>query len=263
MKGLCLNVGACIYCGDKAGSLTREHVIPRGLGGNEAPVGYSDAFVLQNASCEKCRRITQKIEEECLLSMMGPGRAKLGLRRKDRATKTTAALIDRLDGTSEQLDLDWSQVPGGVIIPSFYEAGALTNKPLLDVVPCDYKFIMVAPATRTVHENVRRVGVRLSANPKVFAQLLAKIALGAAVAEFGVAGFEPLVRNFILTEPNEYGHWVGGFAGTTRAEQKTTEFHIISLIGNANPLGRFIIVGVRLFAEFGGPTNYVVVGRRP
>ena len=94
-------------------------MIPRGLGGNEAPVGYADAFVLQNASCEKCRRITQKIEEECLLSMMGPGRAKLGLKRKDRATATTPARIDLFDGTSEQLDLEWSQIPGGIVIPSF------------------------------------------------------------------------------------------------------------------------------------------------
>ncbi len=194
--------------------------------------------------------------------MMGPGRAKLGLKRKDRAPTTTAAHIDRLDATSEERELDWSQVPGAIVIPSFYEAGALTNKPLLDVVPCDYQFIIVAPAKRTVHENVRRVGVALSANPKVFAQMLAKIALGVAIASFGVAGFEPVVRNFILTEPNEYGHWVGGFAGTKRAESRTKEFHIINLIANAGPFGRFIIVEVRLFAEFGGPTNYVVVGRR-
>jgi hypothetical protein len=25
--------------------------------------------------------------------------------------------------------------------------------------------------------------------------------------------FEPLVRDFILNGKNEYGHWVGGFAG--------------------------------------------------
>jgi hypothetical protein len=262
VKGFCLDVGACIYCSDHTPPLTREHVIPRGLGGNEAPEGYPDALVLQNASCEKCRRITQKIEEECLLSMMGPGRAKLGLKRKDRASTGTAAHIDRLDGTSEECELHWSQVPGVIVIPSFYEALAFTNKRLPEVAPCDYKVIIVAPARKAVHENVSQVGVAFSANSKVFAQMLAKIALGAAVARFGIAGFEPLVRNFILSEPNEYGRWVGGFAGTLRAEPRTSELHTVSLKANAGPLGRFIIVEVRLFAEFGGPTNCVVVGRR-
>lgn len=64
-----LNVGACIYCGDKTPPLSREHVLPRGLGGGSAPDGYSGALVLQNASCEICRRVTQKIEEQCLLSI--------------------------------------------------------------------------------------------------------------------------------------------------------------------------------------------------
>lgn len=236
--------------------------MPRGLGGNDAPDGFSDAFVLQNASCEKCQRITSKIEADCLQLMMGTGRAKLGLKRKNRASTTTMANIDRLDGTSERCELDWSQVPGAVVIPSFYEAGALTNKPLIDVSPCDYKVIIVAPASRSVQDNVIKVGVAHTANSKIFAQMLAKIALGIAVARFGVAGFEPLVRDFILAKPNEYGHWVGGFAGTTRAEPRTTQLHSINLMANAGPLGTLIIVEVRLFAEFGGPTNYVVVGRR-
>lgn len=262
MKGLCLDVGACIYCGDKTPPLSREHVLPRGLGGNEAPEGYSNALVLQNASCEKCRRVTQKIEEQCLLSMMGPGRVKLGLKKKDRVSSTTKSHIDKLDGTNEERELNWSYVPGPVVIPSFYEAGALTNKPVPDVAPCDYKIIVVAPATRKVHDGVARVGVTLSANSQVFAQMLAKIALGVVVARLGITGFEPLVLEFILTKPNEYGRWVGGFAGSNRAEPRTAEFHTVNLKANAGPLGAYVIVEVRLFAEFGGPTNYVVVGRR-
>lgn len=50
-----------------------------------------------------------------------------------------------------------------------------------------------------------------------FARMLAKIALGLAVAKFGISGFEPLVRDLILNKPEEYGHWVGGFAGSQAA----------------------------------------------
>ena len=61
--------------------------------------------------------------------MMGPGRAKLGLKRKDRAGRMANAHIDLIDGSSEEYDLDLTQVPGAIVIPSFYEAGALSDKP--------------------------------------------------------------------------------------------------------------------------------------
>jgi len=91
--------------------------------------------------------------------------------------------------------------------------------------------------------------------------MLAKIALGVAVAKFGVTEFEPLVRNFILCNPEEYGHWVGGFAGIPKQELRPTQLHQIHLLTARAKAGVFIIVELRLFAEFGGPTNYVVVGR--
>ncbi|GJQ47906.1 MAG: hypothetical protein HKUEN01_02920 [Candidatus Kuenenia stuttgartiensis] len=257
VNGLLLDIGACIYCGDKAPPLSREHVLPRGLGGNMAPDGYSDALVLQNASCERCRRVTQKIEEQCLLSMMGPGRAKLGLKRKDRVSGTTKALIDRSDGTSEERELDWSYVPGPVIIPAFYEAAELSKKPTPAVAPCDFKMIVVAPPTKAMHGGVNGVGVSLTADSQVFAQMLAKIALGVAVARLGIEGFEPSVRDLILTNPSEYGRWVGGFGGSKRVEPRTSDLHSVAL----KVRGAYVIVEICLFAAFGGPTNYVVVGR--
>lgn len=256
-----LDIGECIYCGDKTPPLTREHVVPRGLGGNESPDGHANALVLQNASCAKCQLITQGIEENCLRTMMDAARAKLGMKKKKRTGKTTTAHVERADGTKEELQLDWSKVPGVVAIPSFYEAGALTNKPMLDVVPCDYKFIITAPAFIAPEDNFARVGLHLKVESKVFAQMLAKIAIGVAVARFGVAGFVPFVRNFILAAPNEYGRWVGGYAGSTQAEPPSTSLHTINLTVTPPSLGSLIIVNVRLFAEFGAPTNYVVVGR--
>lgn len=236
--------------------------MPRGLGGNEAPDGFSDALVLQRASCDTCRNITRRIEEECLISMMGPGRAKLGLRRKDRASPTTTADIDLPDGTREERELHWSEVPGPIVLPSFYEAGVLSDKPTPDVAPCDYKIVVVAPGRGPIFDEASRVGVSLSANAKTFAQLLAKIGLGISVAHLGFGGFTPLIQDFVRTNPDEYGRWVGGFAGTSRIEPRSRELHSVRLIPNGGPDGKFIVVELRLFAEFGGPTNYVVVGRQ-
>jgi hypothetical protein len=78
------NVGQCIYCGEASSPLTREHVLPRGLGGFKSPAGSSNALVLQQASCESCQVITQSIEDDCLSGQFWPIRSRLKFNRKDR-----------------------------------------------------------------------------------------------------------------------------------------------------------------------------------
>lgn len=259
MNDLFLNVGVCIYCGDSTSVLTREHVIPRGLGGNQPPSDLPNALVLQNASCHSCQKITQRVEEVCLVSMMGPGRARLGLRRKDRSSEKGSIHVDRLDGFMEVRGVAWDEVPGVVTTVSFYEAPVLTGGPVPEIPPCDYFFHLLAPAG-DMPSDCRRLGVSLTADSRMFARMLAKIALGLAVARLGLQGYEPLVRDLILNG-SQRGGLVGGYAGTGRIEPKTDDFHTMRLIFNDGVPGAFIIAEIRLFAEFGGPTNYVVVGR--
>ncbi|MBI4292515.1 MAG: hypothetical protein HY661_13645 [Betaproteobacteria bacterium] len=256
-----LDIGACIYCGSTASPLSREHVLPRGLGGNLAPEEHSNALVLNRASCESCRAITQKIEEKCLVSMMGPGRSKLGLRRKDRAPNSAAATVRKLDGTADERNLDWNLVPGPVVLPAYYEPGEFSQNPLPEVAPWDAKIIVVAPATRALAEPNDGVGVKLTVDSQVFAQMLAKIGLGVAVAVLGVDGFKPTVQELIISDPSDYGRWVGGDAGSDRKCPKSKELHSIRLTERGGPNGAYVIVHIWLFAEFGGPRNYVVVGR--
>jgi hypothetical protein len=256
-----LKIGKCIYCGDSDSLLTREHIMPRGLGGNEPPSGQKNALVLQDATCEMCRKITQGIEDECLRHMMDSGRARLGLKRKDRATATMKTHMDFPDGSNDVRDVSTNEILGAIILPSYYEAGVLTDAPINDIAPCDYQIIVVAPAGQSLLQKSSRVGVELTANSKTFAQMLAKIALGMAVAKFGIDGFTPLVQDFIRHKPNQYGHWVGGFAGMNIKTEETNQFHQVHLKTVQANAGIFIIVEICLFAEFGGPTNYVVVGK--
>jgi hypothetical protein len=259
MKGLYMNIGKCIYCEDPSPPLTREHILPRGLGGNEAPDGLSNTLVLNNASCQSCQNITKQIENACLVAMMGPGRAKLGLRRKDRLQSTTMAHVDRHDGSSEDREIAWDHVPGAIVLPSFYEAPILSGAFVPEFPPCDYQFCVVAPA-RAMSTDTRRVGVSLMADAKMFARMLAKIGLGVTVAHLGMQGYKTLVRELILNDSHQHG-FVGGFAGTNHSDPKTSNSHTIRLITNNRIPGQFIIAEIRLFAEFNGPTNYVVVGQ--
>lgn len=157
-----LNIGLCIYCGDQAPPLSREHVLPRGLGGGDSPEGHSTALVLQKASCEKCRQITQTIEGECLRNMMDFARARLGLKRKDRRKSKMKAFLDLPDGSREERYIESNDILGPVVLPSFYEAGALTDKPFSATFGCkrDLKVIVVAPA-RGEMLNYSRIGVEL------------------------------------------------------------------------------------------------------
>lgn len=259
MKSFRLNVGMCIYCGDRTSPLTREHVLPRGLGGNDAPEGLSNALILREASCQACQKVTQKIEEDCLVSMMGPGRARLGLRRKDRASAVTTAHIDLLDGASEQRDVPWEAVPAAIAIPSFYEAPILSGEPVPNFAPCDYEFRVLEPARLPV-DGTRRIGVALKADSRMFARMLGKIGLGLAVSCLGLDGYVPLVRSLIVKGSNPLG-LVGGYAGTSRTRPQTSSLHTLSLITNGGASGSLILAEICLFAEFFAPTNYVAIGR--
>jgi hypothetical protein len=76
----------------------------------------------------------------------------------------------------------------------------------------------------------------------------------------GMRPYEPLVRELILNGLFHVG-LVGGFAGTGRNDSQSASLHTLSLITNNGLPGRYILAEIRLFAEFNGPTNYVVVGR--
>ena len=122
-----LLVGKCIYCGSTTPPLTREHVLPQGLGGKSAPEGSRNALVLQKASCEGCRRIIQRIEDDCLRNAMGHIRSRLGLRRKDRLRRTVTVDVTRKNGTTGLVEVSPHDIHTPFAIPIFREAGVLTN----------------------------------------------------------------------------------------------------------------------------------------
>ena len=263
MQAFNLNIGQCIYCDDSRPPLTREHILPRGLGGSENPVGHGGALVLQRASCEKCQKVTQSIEGECLRNMMEYARSRLGLKRKDRRSETVKARVDLLDGTSEEREVSADEILGPVVLPAFYEAGALSGKPFTTPMSCasDQKVIVVRPASPQLLRDTPRIGVELRSTPKTFGRMLAKIAHGITVAHYGLNGFIPTARNFILSNPEECGYWVGGFAGTGKAYPPSESLHRILLRRSNLKPEDLIVVEIQLFASYGGPNNYVVVGR--
>ncbi len=245
-----LDIGICIYCGADNVPLTREHVLPRGLGGNTSPEGMADALVLQKASCEKCQLITQKIEKDCLSMMMDSAREKLGMKRKDRVKKDIKASLKLTDDSRVEQFVSWDSIPRVIVIPAFHTAGCFRGSPVNAPLACDYKVIVVESARTKLSDNIVEVGV----------ELLAKIALGATVAKYGYGNFRPFIHDVILKNGIGWGSWVGGHADTNQTEESTNSIHSIDIWDDDGPDGRLIMANIRLFAEYGGPTNYVLVG---
>lgn len=97
-------VGRCIYCGASGGKLTREHIIPFGLGGS---------WVLPDASCKVCAAITAKVEQFCLRPMLGRFRIqmKLPTRRPGERPDALPLEIVRADGSLDSKPLPIEEHP--------------------------------------------------------------------------------------------------------------------------------------------------------
>ena len=252
-RSVLTDIGFCIYCGSTAPPLTREHVMPRGLGGNVPPGDSSEAMVLKKATCEPCRRITQRIEERCLLDMFGPARKRLGLNRKDRDTGQHEASIDRADGTSETMDVDYAHIPGALVLPSYRMASLFLKEG--EWRGPDLKMLITRPA-KFPSDDITRIGVTLKCDIPLFARLLAKIAFGVAVHQIGLDSFIPTIRPLILDDDEDYRKHVGGFCEEIPEPEKSDKLHTIKIRFHDG----LVCADVQLFHEYGGPINYVILG---
>lgn len=249
-------VGRCIYC-DSTDGLTREHVIPQGLGGRLVPDDEHEAIVLGDASCAECTKITRRLEGICLGKMMGHFRAKAGMTRKDRRTETRRVKYTDLQGVASFEDVPVKDIPAILMLPIFFEAGVFSEQPIGGPYKIAHWLAVEDTKSPAMHSD-RGIGAA-GHGPADYARLLAKISLGYAVAVRGIDSFTPLVRNFILGKANdEFGHWVSGLP----QEPPSANLHEIALVPlKKNKTGEiYVAADIRLFAMYGAPRNYVVVG---
>ncbi|WP_292445483.1 hypothetical protein [Methylibium sp.] len=193
--------------------------------------------------------------------MLDPARARLGLKRSDRSNRITEVFQRTPGGPRERQPAEPISMLGGMVLPSFTGAR---------VFGCEHKestnfackVVIVAPVSQPRMKQFHLIGVEMCVNPVAFARMLAKIGLGVAVAQFGIDGFTPLVQAFILGAEHEHGEWVGGYAGDTNPPQPTSDgLHHVTIARKRMLQGDFVIAHICLFAKYGGPTNFVAVGR--
>jgi hypothetical protein len=248
-------VGKCIYCGDSAPPLTREHIIPSGLGGLD---------FLPEASCTICAKETGRVEQFCLRTMLWPIRNSLGLRskyrHKDRPERFPVDIVTT--GGPKTVDIEPADHPVSLAMPLLDLPGILNGRPSSDRV--EFR-LWIWVDENAIKASKALGGIGFVGRPFEFgrfARLLAKIAHAKAVAELGVDGFAPLLPNLVLGNAKAPSRFVGCYSGEPIAAESNV-VHRLHLEWLTVDKTTYVNANIRLFAQLGTPTYLVVVGTLP
>jgi HNH endonuclease len=248
-------VGKCIYCGETrlppgVPRFGDEHIIPFSMGGT---------LILQEASCKRCEKvINRQIETPVTSQEWGDLRAKrkFPTRNKLKRKKRTHVRVRAIDGSLMRLPLADHSTP--VLTYKFSQARILSGLPrLLD----DMSWSAAVLASHDEELAMRRKYPewdkthRIVARPYPFARLLAKIAHGYAVAEYGTSrldAFTPLTTDIILGQSDDYFYTVGGSWDIHPAIPGGDHITDISVRFVA-PNRALLIIDIRLFSQIETP----------
>lgn len=250
-------VNRCIYCGASDVLLSREHVVPFGLGGN---------IVLPKASCAKCAAATASLEGYCLGMMLGVyrGRTKYPSRQKKFRKSNVSVAVTYADGSEGDMVIPVGDFPELLMLPVFPSARILAG---LAPEKLDEKVDIGAWGWSNKQEiedfQARHglVGFHVGqVNPMKFSRLIAKIAYAGACAQLGADAFDPVGIESILGDRPTMNYYVGsGNLASLAGNDNANHWYAATI---QEPSG--MVVGiVRLFAHLGAPTYHVVVGTRP
>ncbi len=248
-----IHVGECIYCGSKT-NLTREHIVPYGL-------GCPPEWVLYEGSCRACARITSAFERDVLKEYFREPRATLDLptyRRKNRSKSVDLRLLR--DRQSFVASLPAGECPTLIVMPHLkvpaymgdydYERGVMVVGCSLHG-PSDMK-------ERLARLDADGFSVSVSGVLVSFARMLAKIAYGMSVLQFGFHAFkEVFVLPCILGQKDDAGQWVGCSQEPAIVPEVDKLLHTVEVASSNSVVGVYI----RLFANYKTPVYLVFVGR--
>jgi len=254
-------IGRCIYCGTTSHPLTKEHVVPYGLGGN--------AVILRKACCDKCRVITSKCELNPIHENWAEVRAALGFpsRKRDLAQETFCLNVELEDGLKRTLQLKGRETlglvqfleysPPAFFAPSGYKSGVnVTGAKLMSFGPNAGDFIR--------EHKIKGLTLTTTSTGNDFEKMITKMAYCVVIACWGLDCFDQrYVLPTILNEKDDVGYWMGC----------NIDGKIVPLIGK-RPGGfalnlsvvssdhgvRNIIVTMKFFPSSDAPEYIVVVG---
>lgn len=249
-------IGRCLYCQTSQGPLKREHEIPHGL----IPAGYKDSWVLQDTSCAKCERITSAFEGHILGAVWPTARSGLNLRTRHDKAVSHPLLIER-SGTFVEVLVAVEDYPAVIMFPEFRPPAYQDEREYVSGIEVISQ-LNIQVARPPIEKVAKRYGtkqIRFVATFKghSFLRLIAKVAYGTTVADFGLDALEEVyVFPAIMGISDDIGRWIG-CDGERKLESRPLPLHGVGrTVVNSEVISR-----VTLFAKFGAPEYVVVVGR--
>jgi len=245
-------IGKCIYCGKTDQSLSDERIVPYGLNGE---------WILGRASCKGCRQITSGFETDVQRNCLLETRAKLGLRTRRRHNRPKEfSLFVKRDHQEEEIRVPIQEHLTLMMLPLFKLPAYLDERPYergIDLVVPPTVVQIGGPPIEEIGKKYRpqSISSRVKYQPTAFARLLAKIAYGFAVAEFGLDKIQEVyVLPAMKGESEDIGKWVG--CANDIKIGIANSIHVIRI----SVLDHEILGRIKLFAQFDTPEYLVVVG---
>jgi hypothetical protein len=249
-------VGECIYCGATS-SLSDEHIIPFGLGGN---------MVLPKSSCAECAAITSKVERAVLRGFMHDARLVAGFPTRHKRTQPDTVEVTLLgaDGSTEVRDVDPAQALTFMTMPVFAPPAILAGKPPCEgvaLVGADTLGFGVSPERFAAQSGAAGVQHVSNLNAITFCRFLAKIAYAYLVADQGLfpRAETPLIP-LILGDGFGSGSWIGSSKYTLEVESQRPTHALGIVQTQAQDGSAAFIVRVKLFADVGA-TGFEILAR--
>ena len=255
------SVRKCIYCGRTTYSdkplvrkypLGNEHIIPESVGAQ---------LELPEASCQKHETITgAQVEGDVLGRTLRALRIHLGLRGSGgRPTPKTLPLTKTEQTPEENVEIPIADYPIMIGMPFFgppavFSGGAGGNQIMMGVTIIQQNFNQ---------ERLAKVyGVMSFAtahwDTHMLYRMLAKIGHALATAE-KPEKFKPLLLELIDKGTPGFFNHIGGDPYISKLK-KSDHLHELGLgYQRANGID-YLVAKIRLFAKYGGPVYYVVVG---
>lgn len=247
-------IGKCIYCGSTE-ELSDEHAVPFSLAGN---------IILEDASCEICRKKTEKFENkvthEQLLLMRSS--LKYPTRHKKKRPESFEFKITTKDNENNQtVVVPIEECPAIFTILTFLKPRYMANYQYSKGIMVG-GHITFASNLKNIKDKYNLTSITRTETLGIdFAKLLAKIAYCITVFYYGL---EPIKKIYvlpaILNEKDDIGYWVGSFEEYKSKQEfpppEPLDYKVDLYIDNKG----IVFAKVRLFPCFGTPEFLVIVG---
>ncbi len=245
--------GFCIYCGTTEGTLTKEHIVPEFIGGQT---------ILDDASCLKCNKITNRFETEVARKMWGDARTAFQAPSKKKTFKKKKPIKLRdFYPDAPNIEIPYADLPAIFVFYRPTPAGLLEGLPDYVNIMNSWKLFAVASDERS-NKFKEKYGydapARFIHTPDSFLRMIAKIGYGQVLTSLSPHEFDPICLPYILGEKTNPSFIVGGDS-EIRPPEKDIGYRTSHMaFGTESQL--LLVAEVRLLANEHTPTYHVIVG---